>query len=86
MVKGGHPRSMKQSRGDFNVQNTPAFYMFNSLKNAQAWCQVRLKEGRKQCKVARFTWNPPKGLKLKRWEEGNFEWKTVSCFSVEGLR
>jgi hypothetical protein len=78
-TKDPHPRSMKRVRGDFNVDNTPGFYMWDNFENADAWCEIKkTKKHFKKCRIAKFKWEPPKGLKLKRFNSGDDQWQRVS--------
>jgi hypothetical protein len=76
-TKNPHPRSMKRVRGDFNVEATPGFYMWDNFANADAWCSIKKKRF-KNCRIAKFKWVPPKGLKLKRFNSGDDQWQKVS--------
>jgi hypothetical protein len=73
-----NPRSMNRKRGDFNIQDSGAMYLWNNYENGDAWCMIKRKQGYKTCKIAKFSWNPPKNLRLKRFESANEEWDTVS--------
>ena len=87
-----NPRSLNPKRGDFNIEGTGGMYLWNNYKNADAWCMIKKKQGYKNCKIVKFSWNPPKNLRIKRFESDTEEWETVSaaflcfCLSVTYIR
>ncbi|KAH8798032.1 hypothetical protein DL96DRAFT_1824769, partial [Flagelloscypha sp. PMI_526] len=78
---GKSPEYTSSSFGDYNADGSPVLYFWDDIDDADAWCEHRLssdqraKFGITQCAVGTYQWNPPAGVRVKRYTRADAEWQ-----------